>query len=199
MEDWARRGMERWPNVPALFGWLALDRRGRWRIKGELISRPQIIDTLNRNYEADAHGRWFFQNGPQRGYVQLETAPLVLHAEGDALRSHHGLAVTQPTGAWIDEDGGLWLATEHGPAALSDQESEWLLRHLQSAHEPVDEAALATALALPTGAATALELALDGRYLAVRKLLRAQAPEQLGFVADPQPQPGEKSSERAPD
>ena len=199
MEDWARRGMERWPNVPALFGWLSLDRRGRWRIKGEPISRPQIIDTLNRNYEADAHGRWFFQNGPQRGYVQLETAPLVLHAEGDALRSHHGLAVTQPASAWIDEDGGLWLATEHGPAALSDQESEWLLRHLQSAQEPVDEAALATALALPAESTTALHLSVNGLSLAVQRLQRSRAPEQLGFVADPQPLPGEKSSERAPD
>lgn len=199
MEDWARRGMERWPNVPALFGWLALDRRGRWRIKGELISRPQIIDTLNRNYEADAHGRWFFQNGPQRGYVQLETAPLVLHTEGDALRSHHGLAVAQPTSAWIDEDGGLWLATEHGPAALSDQESEWLLQHLRTPQAAVDEAALAAALELPSGAMTALRLSTVSHDLPVQRLQRSRAPEQLGFVADPQPQPGEKSSERAPD
>ncbi|MDB5974431.1 MAG: hypothetical protein JWR07_1191, partial [Nevskia sp.] len=48
MEDWVQRSLARWPNVPALFGWLALDRRGRWLIQGELISRPQIIETINR-------------------------------------------------------------------------------------------------------------------------------------------------------
>jgi len=199
MEDWARRGMERWPNVPALFGWLSLDRRGRWRVQGELISRPQIIDTLNRNYEADAQGRWYFQNGPQRGYVRLETAPLVLHPQGEALHTHNGLAVTQPGTAWIDEDGGLWLSTEHGPAALSDQESEWLLQHLRTADGAIDETALTTALAMPADAETPLRLSLAGQALPLRRLSRLQAPTQLGFVADPQTQPGEKSSERAPD
>ena len=199
MEDWARRGMERWPNVPAVFGWLSLDRRGRWRIQGELISRPQIIETFNRNYEADAQGRWFFQNGPQRGYVALETAPLVLHPDGDRLRTHHGLVVEKPTSAWIDEDGGLWLSTEHGPAALADNESDWLLQHLSVANQPVDEDALASALALPAGAISALRLSLNDLLLPVQRVLRSQAAAQLGFVADPQPQPGEKSSERAPD
>ena len=72
MEDWVHRAMARWPNVPALYGWLSLDRRGRWRIQNETISRPQIIDTFNRNYAADEQGRWYFQNGPQRGYGRDE-------------------------------------------------------------------------------------------------------------------------------
>ena len=81
MEDWVLRSLARWPDVPALFGWLGLDRRGRWLIRDEIISRPQIIDTIARNYAADEHGRWYFQNGPQRGYMQLEHAPLVLRPD----------------------------------------------------------------------------------------------------------------------
>ncbi|ROH91825.1 DUF2946 family protein [Stagnimonas aquatica] len=199
MEDWALRAMARWPNVPALFGWLSLDRRGRWRIRGELISRPQITDTFDRNYAADEHGRWYFQNGPQRGYVQLETAPLVLRAEAETLRTHNGLAVASPTAAWLDEDGGLWLATEHGPAALSDQEAEWLLVHLHGAQGPVEEAELATALALPAGSRTDLWLKWGELALPLHRLTRAEAPQVLGFAAEPQPLPGEKTSERAPD
>jgi hypothetical protein len=64
MEDWVHKALARWPDVPALFGWLSLDRRGRWRIRGEVITRPQIVDTINPNYAADEHGRWYFQNGP---------------------------------------------------------------------------------------------------------------------------------------
>ena len=75
MEDWVLRALAKWPDVPALFGWLSLDRRGRWYVRGEPISRPQIIDTIGRNYAADEQGRWYFQNGPQRGYVSCETAP----------------------------------------------------------------------------------------------------------------------------
>lgn len=44
-EPWGHRALDKWPNVPALYGWLPLDRHGRWRIRGETISGPQIIDT----------------------------------------------------------------------------------------------------------------------------------------------------------
>ena len=47
MEDRMLRAMARWPNVPALYGWLLLDRRGNWHVRGERITRPQIIDTIN--------------------------------------------------------------------------------------------------------------------------------------------------------
>lgn len=195
MEDRVRRALARWPDVPALYGWLALDRRGRWRIKGETISRPQIIDTLNSNYAADEHGRWYFQNGPQRGYVMLARAPLLLRAEDDgSLWTHRGEAVTQISAAYLDEHGGLWFATEHGPAALHEQDLDWALDHLKLGSRAVPEAALATALALPDGSPTALTLHLGAKRLAVTRLDTAQAPATLGFVSNPQPLPGEKYS-----
>src|SRR5262245_55155172 len=46
MEDWVHRALKRWPNVPALYGWLRLDRRGRWLIQGETIGRTQIVDVI---------------------------------------------------------------------------------------------------------------------------------------------------------
>lgn len=199
MEDWARRGMERWPNVPALFGWLSLDRRGGWRIQGERIGRPQIIDTINRNYECDAQGRWYFQNGPQRGYIALETAPFVLHAEGERLMTHTGLVVERPSAVWLDEEGSLLVATEYGAGALIDSDLDWALARLRTAAGAVDEAALADALALPAGATTALSLCLGAQGLPVQRIDSAAAPAQLGFVREPQPVPGEKTSTRMMD
>ena len=199
MEDWARRGMERWPNVPALFGWLSLDRRGHWRIQGERIGRPQIVDTIARNYECDAQGRWYFQNGPQRGYIALETAPFVLHAEGERLATHTGLAVERPSAVWLDEEGSLFVATEYGAGALIDSDLDWALARLNTAGGAVDEAALADALALPAGATTALSLCFGAQALPVRRIDSAAAPAQLGFVREPQPVPGEKTSTRMMD
>jgi hypothetical protein len=190
MEDWVHRALEKWPNVPALYGWLGLDRRGRWTIRGELISRPQIIDTINPNYAADAHGRWYFQNGPQRGYVTLESAPLVLHSDGHGrLFTHTGLAVEQAEAAWLDENGALWLRSAHGPAVLEGEDLHWVLERLRGPRTPVDEALLAAALALPSGSATPLSLRLGDTPLPLGRLDFDAAPEVLGFARRPAPRP----------
>lgn len=188
MEDWVYRALEKWPNVPALFGWLGLDRRGRWTIRGELIGRPQIIDTLNPNYAADEHGRWYFQNGPQRGYVALESAPLVLRTDGrDRLLTHTGLGVEVAESGWLDENGALWLRTAHGPAVLEGDDLNWVLERLRGPRTPVDEELLAEALALASGAQTPLSLRLGDATLALGRLDFDAAPRVLGFVREPQP------------
>lgn len=187
MEDWVYRALAKWPNVPALYGWLRLDRRGRWRIKGEIISRPQIIDTINANYAADERGCWYFQNGPQRGYVALDDAPYVLRADGDALLTHTGLRITHPAGVYLDEEGALRMATEHGPGVLADDALPWALERLVSDRGKPDERALADALAQPDGRATSLRLHYAGVAHAVHRLDRDTAPATLGFVREPQP------------
>jgi hypothetical protein len=194
MEDWVARALARWPNVPALFGWLALDRRGRWLIQGETISRPQIIDTINRNYAADAHGRWYFQNGPQRGYMRLEYAPLLLRAEADgaSLIAHTGAPAGRIAGAYLDEEGAVLLATEAGPGLLADADLEWALRRLESPFGAMDEEQLAAALARPSGADSGLRLRCGEAPLPVLRLDFAHAPVHLGFVRDPQPLPEER-------
>lgn len=187
MEDWVYRALAKWPNVPALYGWLRLDRRGRWRIKGEIISRPQIIDTINANYAADARGCWYFQNGPQRGYVALDDAPLVLRADADALLTHTGLRVAHLAGVYLDEEGALRIATEHGPGVLDDDALTWALERLLSDSGTSDEVALAEALVQPNGRATPLHLQYAGIAHAVHRLDRDAAPATLGFVREPQP------------
>ncbi|MDR3416541.1 MAG: DUF2946 family protein [Nevskia sp.] len=187
MEDWVIRAMARWPDVPALFGWLGLDRRGRWLIRGEPITRPQIVETINRNYAADEYGRWYFQNGPQRGYMRLEYAPLVLHTAGDGLLAHTGACVGQVLNVFLDEEGSVLLLTDLGPGLLADVDLDWALSRLEGEGGQVpNEAALSQALALPSGAPTGLRLRLGALRLPVFRLDGALAPEVLGFVRNPQ-------------
>lgn len=82
--------------------------------KGALLRHEKLIEFIHRNYEHDERGQWFFQNGPQRVYVELETAPFVWRvAPGFAVTSHTGRAAV-PKSAVVDELGRLYLDTDLG-------------------------------------------------------------------------------------
>lgn len=178
MDEIVLAALKKWPDVPHCFGWLGLDARGDWylrdaavqragpfpRCKGSRIEHRKLIEFIGRNYEADAAGRWFFQNGPQRVYVQLEAAPWVWrlsppqHDSGASplLRSHTGLPAS-PRSSWLDEAGRLFLDTTQGFGLVHSQDMLEAARAVEAGHwvpEPLDFAA---------------------------------APARFGYVRDPQP------------
>ena len=69
------------------------------------------------NYLHDETGAWFFQNGPQRVYVELEAAPWVWRVQvGGAapqVMGHTG-AAAHIDSSWLDEHGRLFLASDIG-------------------------------------------------------------------------------------
>jgi hypothetical protein len=131
MDEIVRAALRKWPNVPHCYGWLALDARGDWymrddrvraagpfpQVKGSRILHDKLREFIGRNYAADEAGNWYFQNGPQRVYVELEAAPFVwrLQPGPDGLRieSHNGLPATLRE-VWLDEAGRLYLDTDLG-------------------------------------------------------------------------------------
>lgn len=189
MDEAVRRAIGKWPNVPAVHGWLALDRRGRWLLRGEPIDNPIITAFIARNYERDASGRWFFQNGPQRVYVDLDYAPLVATVAADgSLITHIGQRVSSIEGAWMDEQGRLLVATEHGPALVDDRDIESLSPSIRSgdAGRDLDEDALIAAIeTLQGGSDAGLRLHYAGRSVPLQPILTAEVPARLGF--DPHP------------
>ncbi len=191
MDESVLRAMARWPDVPAVFGWLALDRRGRWRLRGETIENERARRFIGRNYGCDEHGRWFFQNGPQRVFVALEYTPHVLFtdARGEVLTTHAGWAVTRVDGAWLDADGALLLATEHGAALLDDRDLPAFAERLVDTHgAPADEDAVDALLA---GAPVSLALEWGGARHPVRCLAVGEAPGRFGYDPDPSPRADE--------
>lgn len=131
MDDIVRQALKKWPNVPHCYDWLALDARGDWymrderiqaagpfpAVKGSRIQHEKLREFIERNYLADEAGCWFFQNGPQRVYVELEAAPWVWRlgaaAGAPEVTSHTGLPARFES-AWLDEHGRLFVATELG-------------------------------------------------------------------------------------
>ena len=121
MDEMIARGLAKWPNVPAVYGWLSLDRRGNWLIKGERIGNAALRDFIGRNYQRDERGCWYFQNGPQRVYVSLAYTPLVVHYEGDELLDHRGTRFEEEV-AYQDDEGSVLVAGGGEVALLDDRD-----------------------------------------------------------------------------
>lgn len=160
MDESVLRGMARWPDVPAVYGWLALDRRGNWLLKDcaqgrfARIGNAALREFIGRNYERDARGCWYFQNGPQRVYVSLVYTPLVLRLEGESLVDHCGRpARAQAT--FRDGEGSVLILVERGIGLLDDRD---LLRFVEA-----------------SGAATE----------AWPVVAQEEVPTRFGFVAEP--------------
>ena len=142
MDEIVKAALRKWPQVPHCYGWLALDARGDWymrderiqaagpfpRVKGSRIQHGKLIEFIARNYLADEAGAWFFQNGPQRVYLELEAAPWVwrVHAAQSAgaaptVASHTGLPAV-PRSQWLDDDGRLYLDSDIGFGLVHTQD-----------------------------------------------------------------------------
>jgi hypothetical protein len=122
---------------------------------------------IARNYGATDDGRWFWQNGPQRVFVDLDLGPRIIRLLGEGAGSilvdHTGLPMGEIHEAALDSDGVLWLRDERGPGAVHDLD----LAGLSIAGEGDDT----------------LELLWHGCVLPIGRL--NDPPTDLGFVRQP--------------
>ena len=126
MDEGVTQALVKWPSVPHCFGWLALDRRGAWRMRddyaqahglpGDVIKHAALNAFIARNYASDTDGRYFFQNGPQRVYISLDATPWVVRMMPTGNAEHPWQLQTQcgsmltPTTAFLDEAGHILIA-----------------------------------------------------------------------------------------
>lgn len=153
MDDIVKQALAKWPNVPDCYGWLGLDTRGRWYLrddatqaagpfpqsKGQLLEHDKLIAFIARNYEADAEGQWFFQNGPQRVYLELEATPWIWRVQPDlTLLSHTGQAA-EGGDALVDAQGRLYLATALGVGLVHSMDVALAAEAVESGRWPLQE------------------------------------------------------------
>jgi hypothetical protein len=134
MDDLVKQAIAKWPNVPDCYGWLGLDARGHWYLrddpaqaagpfagpgasaqsKGSRLLHDRLIGFIQRNYESDRQGRWYFQNGPQRVYVELEATPYVWRVQPDLAVVAHTGQPARVQRCLLDEAGHVYLDTDLG-------------------------------------------------------------------------------------
>ncbi|WOD17448.1 DUF2946 family protein [Paraburkholderia kirstenboschensis] len=186
MDDIVKQALAKWPNVPSCTGWLMLDRRGNWRMRDEAaqasgspgmpIRHEALLGFINRNYECDERGQWFFQNGPQRVYVELGYTPwvvrLLVEADGTlALKDHAGNDF-EPAAVFADDEGGILFADTAAPprvAVLHDHDLELFADHA----------------ALADDAMNGEFRWKDGVTLPLQPVRRADIASRFGFVQSP--------------
>jgi hypothetical protein len=138
VDDIVRAALVKWPNVPHCTGWLALDARGDWYLRddaaqaggpfpysrGSRLEHVGLREFIGRNYASDEGGAWFFQNGPQRVFVELEVMPWVWRlnvpvpsaesADGQPqIHSHTGIEASYRS-TCVDEHGRVFIETDLG-------------------------------------------------------------------------------------
>ena len=132
MDDIVKAALAKWPNVPDCYGWLGLDARGHWFMrddraqasgsfasgrpgaKGSMLRHEKLIEFIARNYEADGQGRWYFQNGPQRVFVELEATPLIWRLDEQFQATAQTGELARIQRCVLDEHGRVYVDADIG-------------------------------------------------------------------------------------
>lgn len=140
MDALVKQAMRKWPNVPDCYGWLGLDARGNWYLrdaeaqahgafasgapgaKGALLRHEALLAFIGRNYASDERGAWYFQNGPQRVFVELECTPWIWRVQPDKAVQSHTAQPVRVGQVWTDEIGRVYLSTDLGFGLVHTQD-----------------------------------------------------------------------------
>jgi hypothetical protein len=140
MDGIVKQALAKWPNVPDCYGWLGLDARGNWYLRddqaqaqgpfaggmpdsrGSMLRHEKLIDFIQRNYADDAQGQWFFQNGPQRVYVELQATPWIWRVAADYSLTAHTGATARAQRCFLDERGWVYLEADLGFGLVHTQD-----------------------------------------------------------------------------
>ena len=193
MDDIVKQAMAKWPNVPHCYGWLALDARGGWRMRdeaaqranapGDRLNNPALVGFINRNYLCDERGNWYFQNGPQRVYINLEATPFIARTDPQqGLVLQTGQALTGLERVFLLDSGALLFQAGEVVAQLDDRDVAQVLALLELDGKP---ASIEAVMGWLENGAGELALPWEGRRIVLERLGAEEAPQRFGYTRTP--------------
>ncbi|WP_312512902.1 DUF2946 family protein [Massilia sp.] len=195
MDDIVKQAMAKWPNVPHCYGWLALDARGGWRMRdeaaqragaaGDRLNNPALVGFINRNYGHDERGNWYFQNGPQRVYVNLEATPFIARTDPQqGLVLQTGQALTDIERVFLSDAGAVLFQAGDSVAQLDDRDVAQVLGKLELDGQAASDEAVMAWLESGVGKLT---LPWNGKRFDVERIEAADLPQRFNFNQLPTP------------
>jgi len=193
MDEIVRQALAKWPNVPDCYGWLALDARGAFRMRdaaaqaanapGDVIRHPALLAFIYRNYLRYDDGAWYFQNGPQRVFVNLAQTPFIARTDPiHGFITHDGAAMPPIEHVWITGEGRLILGSGERIAMIDDRDLAECLPLLRVEGEPVDDTFLLEWL---SNSKSTLQFLCGESLLPVHALYDENLGTALGFNPNP--------------
>lgn len=189
MDERVKRALEQWPDVPDVYNWLSLTRRGHWLLRNESVTNPNLIAFINRNYGPIENGGYAFQNGPQKVHVSLEATPWIARisdpdAEILSMHDQTGAPLKDIDHFWVTAEGDLIAQSSRGPALVHDNDLLSITRWFRDTQgQAVPDHELPAVLDDP--AAAGLSVELGPRRVPVALLPGESVADHFGF--DPQP------------
>lgn len=196
MDEIVKQAMAKWPDVPHCYGWLALDARGNWRLRddacqraggpGDKLTNPTLVGFINRNYLRDERGCWYFQNGPQRVYVNLEATPFIARTSPEErFLLQTGEPMPFPRRAFMTDNGQLILQGGHEAAQVDDRDVAQLLASIElDGTHPDDEHLMAWLEGADSHRGT---LQVGDHRIPLERIKADDVPRFFGFVRIPAP------------
>lgn len=199
MDEIVKQALAKWPNVPHCYGWLLLDARGAWRMRddqaqslnlpGDKINNPALLHFIHRNYTHDNQGQWYFQNGPQRVYVELEATPFIARTDPvHGMVLHTGEPFLEIDSLWMTERGEFVFQGMGTVAMLDNRDLAQCMEGLRIGREAPTEDQLSAWLD-DTGNGDCMAWHYGGREYPVHRILHEQLDDQFKFVARPSNHP----------
>jgi hypothetical protein len=193
MDELVKQSLTKWPNVPHCYGWLALDARGAFRMRdeaaqaanhpGDIIRHESLLAFIYRNYDCDTRGAWYFQNGPQRVYVELEATPFIARTDPElGFVLHDRIPVREIDQIYMTDAGQLIIQSRQKIAMLDPSDLAHCLAMLYVEDHAIADDDLLTWLSAPN---QPLQIKLGQLLKSVEWIDSNQLQKRFGFITHP--------------
>jgi hypothetical protein len=150
---------------------------------GDIIRHESLLNFIYRNYDCDTRGAWYFQNGPQRVYVELEATPFIARTDPElGFVLHDRTPMHDIDQLFMTNSGQLIIQSHQKIAMLDPNDLAHCLAMLYVENHAIADEDLLKWLIAPN---QSLQMKLGKQFINVEWVDSNQLQKRFGFIAHP--------------
>ncbi len=150
---------------------------------GDIIRHESLLAFIYRNYDCDPRGAWYFQNGPQRVYVELESTPFIARTDPElGFVLHDRTPVRDIDFVFMTDTGQLIIQSRQKIAMLDPNDLAHCLTTLYMDDHAIADDELLKWLSTPN---QSLQMKLGQQFIRVEWVDSNQLENRFSFIAHP--------------